>query len=150
MLKSPGLGSELFCPKHPAGAVEWRVVSTFRLRASWEQKSRLLFSALPQNLLAQSEEFSEPDRLTHAPSVFSSTSYLILRSGSMHLPERPRCSVLPPEAELLGGAVWKGQGTSERAEGERPWGRRVGGTAEAPNRAGFLGVWGVLRVACNE
>ena len=46
----------------------------------------------------------------------------------MHLPEWSRCSlVLPPEAELLGGAPWKGQGTSERPEGERLLGETGGG-----------------------
>ena len=128
MLKSPGLGSELFCPKHPAGAVEWRVVSTFRLRASWEQKSRLLFSALPQNLLAQSEEFSEPDRLTHAPSVFSSTSYLILRSGSMHLPERPAARSCRRRQNCWEGPFGRARGPpreqKERGRGGEGWGAR--------------------------
>lgn len=69
----------------------------------------------------------------------------------MHLPEWSRCSlVLPPEAELLGGAPWKGQGTSERPEGERLLGETGGGTQEALNGGGFLGVWGVLRAACHK
>lgn len=61
----------------------------------------------------------------------------------MHLPEWSHCSlVLLPEAELLGGAPWKGQGTSERPEGERLLGETGGGHTRSTERGWFPGSLG--------
>lgn len=78
----------------------------------------LLFSVLSQNIVVLSKEFvfSEPHRLTHALSVFSSVSYLILRGGSTHLPEWPCCSCGPAtRGRLASRSPLKGLSAPRRA-----------------------------------